>query len=101
MIGGDRQGGGRMSFTTPNGTYGARQPRSTPMMQWFTDRIVRRLSRKGGKVVGMDAVVLETIGKKSGEVRKTPVASFPVEGGGWLIVASAAGGPRNPAWYYN
>jgi deazaflavin-dependent oxidoreductase (nitroreductase family) len=90
-----------MSFTTRNGTYGARQPKATAMMRWFSTRMVDRLGRKGGKFMGMDALALETIGKKSGERRATPVACFPSDGGGWLIVASAAGGPRNPAWYYN
>ncbi|GAA1958666.1 nitroreductase family deazaflavin-dependent oxidoreductase [Microbacterium deminutum] len=90
-----------MSFTARNGTYGARQPRATPMARWFTTRMVNRLSRRGGKFMGMDALVLETLGKKSGEQRQTPVAWFPASGGGWIIVASAAGGPRNPSWYYN
>ena len=33
--------------------------------------------------------------------RTTPVGRFPGKDGSWLIVASAAGGPRHPAWYHN
>jgi deazaflavin-dependent oxidoreductase (nitroreductase family) len=49
----------------------------------------------------MNALVLTTIGRKSGVERATPVGWFPGEDGSWLIVASAAGAPRNPAWYHN
>jgi deazaflavin-dependent oxidoreductase (nitroreductase family) len=61
----------------------------------------RRLRRKGGKMMGFNALVLATIGAKSGAKRTNPVGWFPGEDGSWLIVASAAGAPRNPAWYYN
>jgi deazaflavin-dependent oxidoreductase (nitroreductase family) len=90
-----------MSFTGRNGTRGGRQPRSTAMTRWFNSRVTRRLSRRGGTFMGMDAVVLETVGKKTGERRLNPVASFPADGEGWIIVASANGAARNPAWYYN
>jgi deazaflavin-dependent oxidoreductase (nitroreductase family) len=30
-----------------------------------------------------------------------PVGRFPGPDGSWLIVASAAGAARNPAWYHN
>jgi deazaflavin-dependent oxidoreductase (nitroreductase family) len=33
--------------------------------------------------------------------RITPVGWFPGPDGSWLIVASAAGAKRNPAWYCN
>jgi deazaflavin-dependent oxidoreductase (nitroreductase family) len=61
----------------------------------------RRLRRKGGTMMGFNALVLATIGAKSGAKRTNPVGWFPGEDGSWLIVASAAGAPRNPAWYYN
>jgi deazaflavin-dependent oxidoreductase (nitroreductase family) len=51
--------------------------------------------------MGLNALVLTTIGRKSGVERQTPVGWFPGKDGSWLIVASAAGAPRNPAWYYN
>jgi deazaflavin-dependent oxidoreductase (nitroreductase family) len=61
----------------------------------------RRLRRKGGTMMGFNALVLATIGAKSGAKRTNPVGWFPGQDGSWLIVASAAGAARNPAWYYN
>jgi deazaflavin-dependent oxidoreductase (nitroreductase family) len=57
--------------------------------------------RKSGHAMGFKALVLTTIGRKSGVERQSPVSCFPQEDGSWLIIASANGGPRNPAWYYN
>ena len=90
-----------MSFNTRNGTRGARQPKTGRLMRWFNNRTMNRVRRKGGKFMGMNALVLNTIGAKSGTERANPVAWFPEADGGWLIVASAAGAPKNPAWYYN
>ncbi len=89
-----------MSFSTHNGTRGARQPGGR-LLRLMNGLIARRI-RKGGKLMGgTDGLVLTTIGRKSGERRSTPLVWFPGDGGSWLIVASAAGAPRNPAWYYN
>jgi deazaflavin-dependent oxidoreductase (nitroreductase family) len=92
-----------MSFDTPAGTRGARQPGTGGAVgRWMQKRVMNRIRRKG-KVMGLgfDALVLTTIGCKSGAERTTPVGWFPGKDGGWLIVASAAGAARNPAWYYN
>jgi deazaflavin-dependent oxidoreductase (nitroreductase family) len=90
-----------MSFDTPNGTKGARQPSTGRLMRWFNTWAMNR-ARKGGKFLGgMDALVLTTVGRKSGVLRSTPVGYFPGKDGSWLIVASAAGAPKNPAWYYS
>jgi deazaflavin-dependent oxidoreductase (nitroreductase family) len=61
----------------------------------------RRLRRKGGRAMGVNALVLTTIGAKSGAKRTNPVGWFPGQNGSWLIVASANGAARNPAWYHN
>jgi deazaflavin-dependent oxidoreductase (nitroreductase family) len=50
---------------------------------------------------GIQCLVLSTIGSKTGTERETPVGWFPGNDGSYLIVASAAGAARNPAWYYN
>jgi deazaflavin-dependent oxidoreductase (nitroreductase family) len=90
-----------MTFNAPNGTRGARQPKASPLMNWINNRAVKRIRRKGGKLMGTNLLVLNTVGKKTGAQRANPVSWFPGEGGTWLIVASAAGGARNPAWFYN
>jgi deazaflavin-dependent oxidoreductase (nitroreductase family) len=92
-----------MSFDTPDGTRGAHQPGTGGAVgRWLQRRIMNRIRRKGKMIgLGFDALVLTTIGRKSGAERTTPVGWFPGKDGSWLIVASAAGGPRNPAWYYN
>lgn len=90
-----------MSFDTKAGTRGSRQPRGR-LMIWMNRLIAKRISRKrGAKFLGFDALVLRTIGRKSGTERLTPVGWFPGSDGSRLIVASAAGAPGNPAWYYN
>jgi deazaflavin-dependent oxidoreductase (nitroreductase family) len=92
-------GGTDVSFDTPNGTRGGRQP-SGRLLVWVNKMMASRV-RKSGRAAGGDALVLTTVGRKSGEQRSTPVGWFPGGDGTYLIVASAAGGARNPAWYYN
>lgn len=91
-----------MSFTpTPNGTRGARQPGGRFqrwMNRWLANR-VRKTGRMPG--LGFNALVLTTVGRRTGIERPTPVGWFPGKDGTWLVVASAAGAPRNPGWYYN
>jgi deazaflavin-dependent oxidoreductase (nitroreductase family) len=89
-----------MSFDTPAGSRGARQP-SGPFFRWLNKVMSRRLRRKGGRMMGFNALILTTIGAKSGVKRTNPVGWFPGQDGSWLIVASAAGAARNPAWYHN
>lgn len=89
-----------MTFNTRNGTRGGRQPKAGRLMTWFNTRVARKV-RRNGKFGGMDALVLTTIGAKSGTERTNPVGFFQPDDESWLIVASAAGAPRNPAWYYN
>jgi deazaflavin-dependent oxidoreductase (nitroreductase family) len=90
-----------MSFDTTNGTRGARQPTGA-FLRWTNRVMSGRIARKG-KAPGMafDALVLVTVGAKSGEERRIPLGWFPGDDGSWLVVAAAAGAPRNPAWYYN
>ena len=89
-----------MSFDTPAGTHGARQP-SGPFFRWMNKVMSRRLRRRGGRMMGFNALILTTVGAKSGDKRTNPVGWFPGQDGSCLIVASAAGAARNPAWYYN
>lgn len=90
-----------MSFDTRNGTRGARQPTANPLLKLGNKVMMRRARKSNGTTAGMRLLVLNTIGKKSGEPRSSPLAWFPGEDDTWLIAASAAGGAKNPAWYYN
>ena len=91
-----------MSFTpVPNGTHGARQPGGR-FMRWMNGFMANRIRRTGKMPgLGFNALVLTTVGRKSGLQRQTPVGWFPGPDGTWLIVASAAGAAKNPDWYLN
>lgn len=54
----------------------------------------------GGPFEGAPMVLVNTIGAKSGEVRTIPLISFS-ENDKLYIIASAAGTPTHPAWYFN
>jgi hypothetical protein len=83
-----------MSFDTPHGTRGARQP-GGKLMAWMNTWNMNRI--RGNAEMGMQALVLSTVGAKSGAARHTPVAYFPNGADSWLIVASANGAAKDPA----
>jgi deazaflavin-dependent oxidoreductase (nitroreductase family) len=65
--------------------------------------VVRQFGRKGGAKTqgGVDAFVLETIGAKSGAIRRAVVGYLEERPGSWLVIASAIGAARHPAWLHN
>ena len=60
-----------------------------------------RIARSGKAFGTMPALVLTTVGRKTGKERRTPLAYIPEVQGKWLIIAAYAGAVENPAWYYN
>lgn len=54
----------------------------------------------GGPFTGADLLLLTTTGAKSGLPRTNPLA-FTRDGDRIVIIASKAGAPTNPDWYYN
>ncbi|MFC4010084.1 nitroreductase/quinone reductase family protein [Nonomuraea purpurea] len=89
-----------MSFSTRKGTHGTRQP-SGPLFRLMNRIMARRIRRRGGQMMGFNALILITVGAKSGAERKNPVGWFPGQDGSYVIVASAMGATGNPGWYYN
>lgn len=66
--------------------------------------IIEEFRGNGGHVstagFGDLLVVVHSIGARSGEIRLNPLMAIPEEGS-WLIVGSAAGSPKDPAWVHN
>jgi deazaflavin-dependent oxidoreductase (nitroreductase family) len=71
------------------------------MSDW-NDKIIAEFRENGGTVerFGRSLVVLHTLGAKSGEPRLNPVMGIP-EDGAWLVAATYAGQPMDPAWAHN
>jgi deazaflavin-dependent oxidoreductase (nitroreductase family) len=68
----------------------------------FNTGIIEEFRANGGAVsrFGTDLVLVHSVGAKSGVERIHPVLGLR-DGDGWLIAASKAGAPENPAWYHN
>ncbi len=71
------------------------------MSDW-NDKVIAEFRENDGTTTqfGRHLVVMHTVGAKSGEQRLNPVRGFR-EGAGWLVVASYAGQPVDPAWAHN
>ena len=73
------------------------------MNEW-NKAIIKEFRANDGKVGGqfadMTLLLLHTTGAKSGLPRVNPVA-YLEDGDRLVIVASKAGAPTNPDWYYN
>ncbi|MCK9793980.1 nitroreductase family deazaflavin-dependent oxidoreductase [Isoptericola sp. 4D.3] len=89
--------------STPQST---KRPKGTPgaLSLWFQRRAnvstAAKIRRKGGRMMGMDLLVLHTVGRRTGEARENPLAWFDDGEGGRLVVASG-GGTRHPGWFAN
>jgi deazaflavin-dependent oxidoreductase (nitroreductase family) len=63
-----------------------------------------RLGGRRARVQGQPLMLLETVGARSGKHRIATLARFADDDASrrsWLVVASALGSPKHPAWYFN
>ncbi len=56
--------------------------------------------RFGGRMVGAPVLLLETVGRKSGKYRTTPLMYLP-DGETMVLVASKGGADTHPHWWLN
>lgn len=54
----------------------------------------------GGQFAGASMILVHHFGSRSGTERVSPMVYFP-DGDRLLVVASAAGSPKNPDWFHN
>ncbi|MGC5258584.1 nitroreductase family deazaflavin-dependent oxidoreductase [Gordonia sp. DT218] len=70
---------------------------------WATDQ-VREYEESNGTAAttmkGKPVVVLTSVGRKSGKLRKTPLMRVEYDGD-YAVVASLGGAPKHPVWYWN
>ena len=75
-----------------------------PDFSLFGDEHVRRYEETGGKTGhdwnGTSCLILHTLGRKSGKVRKFPLI-YGRDGADYVVVASKGGAPEHPGWYRN
>ena len=57
--------------------------------------------RIGGRLSGLNVLLLTTTGRKSGKQRTTPLGYFRDEEGSYVIIGSNAGFNTHPAWFHN
>lgn len=55
---------------------------------------------EGTTLRGVPCVILTTVGRKSGAVRKAPLMRV-TDGEKYAVVASMGGAPKHPVWYLN
>lgn len=91
-----------MPFSMPKATRGVRMSGGAKtLVKWSNKLMTGRIAKSGSAFGSMPALVLTTVGRKSGELRRTPLAYVPDGEGSWLIIAAYAGAVNNPAWYHN
>lgn len=84
----------------PKGTRGVPFPRLLARIgSRFTPGMFRRRPQKTAG--GIQTLLLETRGAKSGKTRYAMLGYFEDGPSAWLVVASVAGASRQPGWLYN
>src|SRR5215203_187923 len=85
----------------PSGTRGAFFPRALAALG--NRMSVGQFGRRGSARTqgGVQAFLLETTGAKSGRVRQAVLGYIEENPDSWLVIASAIGAARHPAWVHN
>ncbi|GAB3209715.1 nitroreductase/quinone reductase family protein [Marinactinospora thermotolerans] len=73
----------------------------TPFNQQVIEEFRANNGRVGGPFEGARLLLLTTTGARSGSPHTTPLGYLHDEGDRVLVIASAGGAPRHPAWYHN
>ena len=69
----------------------------------IADHVARYLATNGAdgfEFNGAECVILTTVGRKSGKIRRSPLVRVH-DGENYLLVASMGGAPTHPTWYLN
>ena len=82
-----------MTEPDPRAAYAAARQR-------LVDEIREHGHAVTGSYVGRGALVLTTVGARTGEARSSPIA-YSRDGDRLVITASKGGAPEHPAWYHN
>jgi deazaflavin-dependent oxidoreductase (nitroreductase family) len=69
-----------------------------PLIHVFIYRLTG--GRLGSEMRGFNVLLLNSVGRKSGQTRTNPLGYF-VDGGNYIVIASNAGFDTHPAWYHN
>ena len=72
---------------------------------WVRDQVEEYEASDGARAntlrdTGLPIIVMTTIGRKTGKVRKVPLMRVEHEGE-YAIIASKGGAPDHPIWYHN
>jgi len=76
--------------------------RLPPFLARIGNRMMLRNFRRGRARTqgGIEALMLETVGAKSGQPRQAVLGFLPDGEDAWLVIASLAATARNPAWLH-
>lgn len=71
--------------------------------EWVRDQVEtyeRTDGAEGSDLGGIPVIIVTTVGRKSGKLRKTPLMRVE-HNGAYAAVASQGGAPTHPVWYHN
>jgi deazaflavin-dependent oxidoreductase (nitroreductase family) len=72
--------------------------------RWMQHRMNARMNKKIRRgrdtFMGMDVLILHTVGRRSGQPRQSPLAWF-ADGADARLVIASGGGEHHPDWYRN
>jgi F420H(2)-dependent quinone reductase len=86
--------------TEPPGTGAEYVPSPSERVRDQVARYEATDGAEGGELGGLPVIILTTTGARSGKTRKNPLMRVEQDGV-YAAIASYAGGPENPRWYYN
>ncbi|MET0493321.1 MAG: nitroreductase family deazaflavin-dependent oxidoreductase [Actinoplanes sp.] len=68
-------------------------------------RVIDEFRNSGGLVatggIGRRLILLHHVGRRTGQMRVTPVSAMPDGDGAWVVVAAPTRAPREPGWAVN